>query len=92
MKPQPKLFAIAKSSTGTIGLITCPERVEHTYPDGNTALVWKGVVLQDNSFIGRDNLPVEAKVGNFWSTTQEEPEIIAYADADTIINMAKVVD
>lgn len=52
-------FAIAKSSTGTLGLITSATKVKHTYSEGTTKEVWTGVVLQENSFKGRGKIKVK---------------------------------
>lgn len=85
MKAQ--LFAIAQSSNGTIGLITTPEMVEHTYSDGNTAKVWKGVILEENSFMGRggdENKKILAKKGGLW--TSSNPKVIGYTTPEKIFN------
>lgn len=76
---QAKQFAIAKSSNGIIGLITSPEMVEITYPDNNKAVVWTGVIIEDNTFTGRggdaDKI-IQAKKGGYWSSSN--PEVIGY--------------
>ena len=83
---QPKQFAIAKSSTGTIGLITSPSKVTHTYPDDNTVEVWTGVVLESNTFPSRDKTKmVEATAGNFWSSSN--PEVIGYIYPEQMVDL-----
>ena len=72
-------FAVAKSSNGTIGLITSKDKVDHTYQEGTVKKVWTGVILQDNTFKGRGQdteKTIEAKTGGFWSST--EPEVLGY--------------
>lgn len=88
MLKEVKQFAIARSSTGTIGLITSHEAVEHKYPDDNTKQVWTGVVIEDNTFsVERDGQVqlVEAKAGNFWSSSN--PEVIGYIDPAQIADL-----
>lgn len=85
-----KQFAIAKSSNGTIGLITSPEMVEITYPDDNKATVWTGVILEDNTFKGRGgdaDKTIEAKAGGLWSSSN--PEFIAQGSAEVILAAIK---
>lgn len=83
-------FAIAKSSNGTLGLITSPEMVEHTYPEGAVASVWTGVILEENTFQGRgedSEKTIVAKVGGFWSSSR--PEVVAHLTADEILKLVK---
>ncbi len=83
-------FAIAKSSNGTLGLITSPEMVEHTYPEGKTVPVWKGVILEENTFQGRGDdseKTIVAKVGGQWSSSN--PEVVAHLTAEQIIQFIK---
>lgn len=85
---QAKQFAIAKSSNGTIGLITSPEMVEHTYQEGVTVKVWKGVILEENTFQGRGDdaeKVVTAKVGGLW--TSSKPEVFGYLTAEQILGL-----
>jgi hypothetical protein len=70
-------FAIAKSSTGTIGLITSPQKVLHTYTDGNKATVWTGVILRENTFKARNSDEmIVAEKGGVWSSSK--PTVIGY--------------
>ncbi len=80
---QAQQFAIAKSSNGTIGLITSKTAVEHTYPE-RTVTAWTGVILARNSFADRNDPEKEivAEAGGFWSSSN--PEVIGYADPEMI--------
>lgn len=79
MSNQPKQFAIAKSSTGTIGLITSSEKTVHTYPDGNTVEVWTGIVIESNSFLSRDKTKqINTTPSDFWSSSN--PNVIGELD------------
>jgi hypothetical protein len=83
-------FAIAKSSTGTIGLITSATKVEHTYPDGNKAFVWTGVILRENSFKARNSDDiVVAPAGGFWSSSK--PNVIGYLNKENVVEAAERV-
>ncbi|MBM25865.1 MAG: hypothetical protein CL760_09310 [Chloroflexi bacterium] len=88
MSKQAKQFAIAKSSNGTIGLITSKEMVDHTYPDQTEPTqVWKGVIIQPNTFTGRNGSIIEAKAGGLW--TSSNPEVIGYADPEMIAQLVQ---
>lgn len=80
-----KQFVIAKSSNGTLGLITSPEMVDHIYPDNNEAKVWTGVIIEDNTFQGRGgdaDKTIHAKAGGFWSSSR--PEVVREATENEI--------
>ena len=76
-------LAIATSSTGTLGLITSQEKVPHTYTDGSTAIVWTGIILEDNTFMIGDK-KIEAKKGGVWSSSQ--PTVIALTSKERMFN------
>ena len=84
-----KQFSIAASSNGTIGLITSQTKVEHKYHDSDkTVMVWTGVIIQDNSFMGRgesENEEIHAKIGGFWSSTN--PILIAQPVPEEIFEL-----
>lgn len=83
-----KQFSIAKSSNGTLGLITSKSMVEHAYPEGATVMVWTGVIIQDNTFQGRgehSDRTIEAKSGGFWSSSN--PIVVGQIDPSEIVNL-----
>ena len=82
---KPQLFAVATSSNGTIGLITSTEMVEHTYPEGKTVKVWKGVILEDNTFQVGDET-ITAKKGGLWTSSQ--PTVLAHSSLEQMFNAA----
>lgn len=93
MSKEVKQFAIARSSTGTIGLITSSEAVEHTYPDGNKKNVWTGVVIEDNTFRverGDETQIVKAKIGNFWSSSN--PDVIGHINPTHLADLLTSFD
>lgn len=62
--------------------------VEHKYPDGNKKMVWKGVVLEQNTFQGRgedSGRTVTAEVGMLWSSSN--PEVIGYVKPEYIASL-----
>ncbi len=84
-----KQFALAKSSNGTLGLITSPEMVDHMYPEGAEVKVWKGVIVESNTFnVDRDgeSKVIEAKAGGLW--TSSRPEVVGYVDPADIAKYA----
>jgi hypothetical protein len=84
-----KQFAIAKSSNGTIGLITSQSMVEHTYPEGATVQVWSGIILKDNTFKARNSEEtIQAKRGGLW--TSSNPEVIGEATPELILEGALI--
>lgn len=89
-------FAIAKSSNGTVGLVTSKTSVLHTYPDGNQSEVWTGVVIQKNVFQGhvdRGSSPenqITANVGDFWCSSK--PVVIGYLDGNKITRLLSPED
>lgn len=97
----PQFLSIAKSSNGTIGLITSTEPVEHTYPEGKTVQVWKGVVIEENTMLSRDgeNKVVTAKVGGVWTSSNPEvlgqirpeqlPDLLAFEDKMKVVKQSR---
>ena len=81
----PQLFAVATSSNGTIGLITSTEMADHIYPEGKTVKVWKGVILEDNTFQVGDKT-ITAKKGGLW--TSSRPTVLAHSSPEQIFNAA----
>lgn len=85
----PKMLALAKSSNGTLGLITSTEKVEHTYPEGTTKFVWKGVVVAENTFIakqGDTGAQITAKIGDLW--TSSNPDV---QDCDSVEQLNEII-
>jgi len=81
-----KFLSIAKSSNGTIGLITSTTMVEHLYPDSECpTTVWKGVIIEDNTFEANGKT-INAKVGGLW--TSSIPVVIGQATAEQIRDLA----
>ena len=79
MSNEVQQFSIAKSSNGTVGLITSKEMVDHIYPDKEEATkVWKGVIIQPNTFTVGEDKVIEAKAGGLW--TSSNPQVVGHID------------
>jgi hypothetical protein len=54
MDQKPRRGSFARCSRGFLGLITCDEPQEVTYPDGNNGVAWVGIHLTgSNGLAGR---------------------------------------